>query len=258
LIFTEELQAQKILNRRRKLPAPSSDTSQVSIWNIMRKAIGKDLSKISLPVILNEPIGILQVSFTLKTIKFSLLLKLNEKNSFNLNLKRLCEELEYTDLLDTAHNIQDPYDRMIYVAAFVISGYSSSNYRTGAKNFNPLLGETYELVRPDKGWKYVGEQVSHHPPISATHCASKNFIHEQVFQAKVKFWGKSMEVHPEGYSRVTLPKFNETYQWNKIVMYIHNVMGSAKKIEHYGEITIRCTNGVSCTITFPKVNRFFF
>jgi hypothetical protein len=27
----------------------------------MRKAIGKDLSKISLPVILNEPLGILQV-----------------------------------------------------------------------------------------------------------------------------------------------------------------------------------------------------
>jgi hypothetical protein len=30
-------------------------------------------------------------------------------------------------------------------------------------------------------------------------------------------------------------------------------MGSGRKIEHYGEITIRCTNGVSCTINFPKV-----
>lgn len=35
-------------------------------------------------------------------------------------------------------------------------------------------------------------------------------------------------------------------------MYIHNVMGASRKIEHYGEITIRCTNGTSCTITFPK------
>jgi len=62
-----------------------------------------------------------------------------------------------------------------------------------------------------------------------------------------------MEVHPEGYTRVTLPKFNETYQWNKIVMYVHNVMGATRKIEHYGEITIRSTNGTSCTINFPKV-----
>lgn len=61
--FIEELQAQKILTRRRKLPAPSPDASQVSIWGIMRKAIGKDLSKISLPVILNEPLSILQVRY---------------------------------------------------------------------------------------------------------------------------------------------------------------------------------------------------
>ncbi len=211
--------------RRRKLPAPCPDASQVSIWGILRKAIGKDLSKISLPVILNEPLGILQ---------------------------RLAEELEYSDLLDMASNLQDPFDRMVYMAAFVISGYSSSYYRNGAKDFNPLLGETYELTRPDKGWKYVAEQVSHHPPISACYCQSKTFAHEQVFHAKIKFWGKSMEVHPEGYTRVTLPKFNETYQWNKIVMYVHNVMGAQRKIEHYGEITIRSTSGVSCTINFPK------
>ena len=93
--------------------------------------------------------------------------------------KRLCEELEYSDLLEIASTKQDPFDRMVYIAAFIISGYSSSYYRNGAKDFNPLLGETYELIRPDKGWKYVAEQVSHHPPVSATHCQSKTFTHEQ-------------------------------------------------------------------------------
>ena len=151
-LSTEELQAQKMLTRRRNLPAPAPDTSQVSIWGILRKAIGKDLSKIAMPVILNEPLGILQ---------------------------KLCEELEYSELLDAANLKQDPYDRMVMVAAFIISGYASSYYRNGNKNFNPLLGETYELIRPDKGWKYVSEQVSHHPPISATYCQSKAFIHEQ-------------------------------------------------------------------------------
>ena len=34
------------------------------------------------------------------------------------------------------------------------------------KPFNPLLGETYELFIPGK-LKFIAEQVSHHPPISA-------------------------------------------------------------------------------------------
>jgi hypothetical protein len=61
------MQALKMLTRRRKLPAVCPDTSQVSVWSILRKAIGKDLSKIALPVILNEPLGILQVNFKQNT-----------------------------------------------------------------------------------------------------------------------------------------------------------------------------------------------
>jgi len=47
----------------------------------------------------------------------------------------------------------------IYIAAFAVSSYASSCYRVGHKPFNPLLGETYENVREDKGWKFVSEQV---------------------------------------------------------------------------------------------------
>jgi hypothetical protein len=61
LTFEEELLTQTILKRRRQLPAFAPDATQISIWSILRKAIGKDLSKISLPVILNEPLSILQV-----------------------------------------------------------------------------------------------------------------------------------------------------------------------------------------------------
>lgn len=47
----------------------------------------------------------------------------------------------------------------VYVAAFAVSAYTASFYRSGAKPFNPLHGETYECVREDKGWKFVSEQV---------------------------------------------------------------------------------------------------
>ncbi len=50
-------------------------------------------------------------------------------------------------------------DLQVLIAAFVISPYATFNYRAGTKPFNPLMNETYELIRDDKGWKYIAEQV---------------------------------------------------------------------------------------------------
>ena len=71
----------------------------------------------------------------------------------------LCEELEYSELLDKASEVDDPFMRMVYIAAFAVSSYSSTYTRAGTKPFNPLLGETYECVRDDKGFKFVAEKV---------------------------------------------------------------------------------------------------
>ncbi|CAB1333892.1 unnamed protein product, partial [Coregonus sp. 'balchen'] len=75
-----------LLRRRRScLPSASPNTSNISLWNILKNNIGKDLSKVAMPVQLNEPLNTLQ---------------------------RLCEELEYSELLDKAANTQDPFERM--------------------------------------------------------------------------------------------------------------------------------------------------
>ena len=75
--------------RRRDLPVPITEMEGINLWNLLCKNIGKDLSKISMPVTLNEPLSTLQ---------------------------RLCEELEYSDLLDKAVSAASPLDRMIWVA----------------------------------------------------------------------------------------------------------------------------------------------
>ncbi|KAH0621532.1 hypothetical protein JD844_022922 [Phrynosoma platyrhinos] len=72
--------------RRTCLPSPCPDTSNINLWNILRNNIGKDLSKVSMPVELNEPLNTLQ---------------------------HLCEELEYSELLDKAAESDDPYERMV-------------------------------------------------------------------------------------------------------------------------------------------------
>ncbi|AWO96724.1 Oxysterol-binding protein [Scophthalmus maximus] len=216
-----------LCQRRSRLPSPSPNNSTISLWNILRNNIGKDLSKVAMPVQLNEPLNTLQ---------------------------RLCEELEYSELLDRAANTRDPFERMVYVATFVVSGYASSYYRTGGKPFNPVLGETYECDRPDKGFRFVAEQVSHHPPISACHAESKDFVFWQDVRCKNKFWGKSMEIVPVGTTHVTLPEFGDHYEWNKVTSCIHNILSGQRWIEHYGEISIRNSSSdvCQCKVTFVK------
>lgn len=48
--------------------------------------------------------------------------------------------------------------RILYVAAFAVSGYASSDGRL-CKPFNPLLGETYEADYPEKGVRFISEKV---------------------------------------------------------------------------------------------------
>ncbi|XP_034641175.1 oxysterol-binding protein-related protein 6 isoform X1 [Trachemys scripta elegans] len=229
-ILNSELAGGAFRNGRRTcLPAPCPDTSNINLWNILRNNIGKDLSKVSMPVELNEPLNTLQ---------------------------HLCEELEYSELLDKAAETDDPYERMVLIAAFAASGYASTYYRAGSKPFNPVLGETYECIREDKGFRFFSEQVSHHPPISACHCESKNFVFWQDIRWKNKFWGKSMEILPIGTLNVTFPKYGDYYVWNKVTTCIHNILSGRRWIEHYGEITIRNTKSsvCICKLTFVKVN----
>uniref|UniRef100_A0A8B9KU04 Oxysterol-binding protein n=1 Tax=Astyanax mexicanus TaxID=7994 RepID=A0A8B9KU04_ASTMX len=213
--------------RRSFLPSPSPNTSNISLWNILRNNIGKDLSKVAMPVQLNEPVNTLQ---------------------------RLCEELEYSELLDRAAHTQDPFERMVYIATFAVSGYASSYYRAGGKPFNPVLGETYECDRPDKGFRFIAEQVSHHPPISACHAESKNFIFWQDVRWKNKFWGKSMEIVPVGTTHVIIPGLGDHYEWNKVTSCIHNILSGQRWIEHYGEISIKNSSSdiCQCKVTFVK------
>uniref|UniRef100_A0A8D3AY79 Oxysterol-binding protein n=1 Tax=Scophthalmus maximus TaxID=52904 RepID=A0A8D3AY79_SCOMX len=215
-----------LTRRRSTLPSPCP-ASSVSLWNILRNNIGKDLSKVAMPVHLNEPLNTLQ---------------------------RLCEELEYSELLDIANQTQDPYQRMVYVATFAISAYASTYHRAGSKPFNPVLGETYECDRPDKGFRFIAEQVSHHPPVSACHSDSRNFSFWQDVRWKNKFWGKSMEIVPMGTTHVTLPAFGDHYEWNKVTSCIHNILSGQRWIEHYGEMSIKNINSdaCQCKVTFVK------
>ncbi|XP_028332024.1 oxysterol-binding protein-related protein 7 [Gouania willdenowi] len=212
---------------RTRLPAPCPDNSHVGLMAILYNNIGKDLARVSMPAALNEPVNLLQ---------------------------RLCEELEYSELLDTANSTADPYQRMLYIAAFAISGYATATFRNRYKPFNPVLGETFEFKSEERGFSFISEQVLHHPPVSACHADSENFSFWQDQRWKNKFWGKSLEILPTGMVNVTLPRYGDHYEWNKVVTCVHNVLSQQRYLEHYGEVTIRNLKSDACTckITFVK------
>lgn len=70
--------------------------SDYNIWSVLKNCIGKELSKITMPVVFNEPLSFLQ---------------------------RMSEYMEYAYLLRTASQQPDPVSRMQYVVGKLNNSY---------------------------------------------------------------------------------------------------------------------------------------
>lgn len=112
---------------------------KVPIWKIISKFIKQDLTKVSLPVQLSEPTS---------------------------SLQRSCEIMQDYALLETASQNDDSCYRLAMTAIFSLTTLAYSAQRL-KKPFNPILGETYEFAH--EKFRFISEQVSHHPPITAFH-----------------------------------------------------------------------------------------
>ncbi|XP_039031994.1 oxysterol-binding protein-related protein 3C-like [Hibiscus syriacus] len=73
-------------------------------------------------------------------------------------LQKTAEIKEYSYLLDLADECEDPYMRLVYTTSWAISVYYA--YQRTWKPFNPILGETYEMVNHG-GITFLAEQVNH-------------------------------------------------------------------------------------------------
>jgi len=109
---------------------PAAKTKPPSLLSFLRKNVGKDMGSISMPVTSNEPLTILQF---------------------------LGETLEYASLLNDCINTfyKKNYDsnefkrkRLALVSSFALSQLAQqrSKVRCLRKPFNPMLGETFEMV----------------------------------------------------------------------------------------------------------------
>ncbi|KAJ6263588.1 hypothetical protein Dda_2156 [Drechslerella dactyloides] len=212
---------------RFKFDKSADDRPKISLWGILKSMIGKDMTKMTLPVSFNECTSLLQ---------------------------RVAEDMEYTDLLDMAAERADSLERLVYVAAFAASEYSSTIDRI-AKPFNPLLGETYEYCRPDKGFRFFVEQVSHHPPVGAAWAEAPRWEYYGESSVRAKFYGKSFDINPLGTWFLKLRPVNggaeELYTWKKVNTAVVGIITGSPTVDNYGPMEIKnWTTGEQCVLDF--------
>ncbi|KYN20493.1 PREDICTED: oxysterol-binding protein 1 isoform X3 [Trachymyrmex cornetzi] len=219
-----------ISKRKRRTRVPDKPNYPLNLWSIMKNCIGKDLSKIPMPVNFSEPLSMLQ---------------------------RLTEDYEYADILDRAAECTDSYEQMAFVAAFTVSSYATTAARTG-KPFNPLLGETYECDRTDDlGWRAISEQVSHHPPMLAQHCEGKKWRCWQEFTMASKFRGKYLQVIPLGTAHLEFNSGQHHYTWRKVTTTVHNIIVGRLWVDQSGDMDIvNHKEGIKCHLKYIPYSYF--
>lgn len=221
---------------RERLKMEVDDRPKISLWGILKNLIGKDMTKMTLPVSFNECTNLLQ---------------------------RSAEDMEYTDILDKACKYPDDGSlRAAYVTAFAASSYSSTINRI-AKPFNPILGETYEYARPDKGYRLFAEQVSHHPPIGAVIAESPRWDFYGESNVKSKFNGRSFDINPLGRWYVVLrpdssgeegsAPSEELYSFRKLTSSVVGIITGSPVVDNYGDMeVINHTTGHKCIAKFKS------
>ncbi|CAL1616554.1 unnamed protein product [Knipowitschia caucasica] len=217
--------------RQRRTHIPHKPNYSLNLWSIMKNCVGKELSKIPMPVNFSEPLSMLQ---------------------------RLTEDLEYSELLDRAAACESSLEQMGLVAAFSVSSYSTTAQRS-AKPFNPLLGETYELDRLEEhGYRSVCEQVSHHPPAAAHHVVSQRgwTLWKDITIAS-KFRGKYLSIMPLGAIHLKFHSSGNHYVWRKVTSTVHNIIVGKLWIDQSGDIGIvNHRTKDSCQLKFSPYSYF--
>ncbi|KAK9364696.1 Oxysterol-binding protein-domain-containing protein [Lipomyces kononenkoae] len=219
----------------RRTTVPPNHVLPPSLIQFVRKNVGKDLSTIAMPVTANEPLSLLQ---------------------------RYSETMEYCTLLDSAAKAPvETGDQILYIAAFAISCLSNTRSKDRAlrKPFNPLLNETFELVREDLNFRFLSEKISHRPPIMATYAESLNWTYSYCPQPAQKFWGRSAEIINDGPITISVESpdgVTTTYSYVMPTTYLRNVIAGEKYIEPAGLVTIIASSGHKAVVEFKSKSIF--
>ena len=190
---------------------PNQKIQISELLKLVKDLIGKDLFRFSLPVWINEPLNVLQKTF---------------------------EQLEYYQILTKANQIQDSCMRLALVCVQAVAPYSAMTDRK-KKPFNPLLGETFEYLSPDGSLKFVSEQVSHHPPISAGYAETSDFKISYDTTNNSAFTGNAMDIQPQTSIQVKLNRHMDIITFRRAIITVANIIFGGMYVDNHGDIAFK-------------------
>lgn len=211
---------------RDELPWLKDPNIKISIWAIIKDSIGKDISKLTVPVYMNDASSLLQ---------------------------KCGSSMEYIDILDKACAEKEQAMRLAIVSVFGCSMTTSAE-RSCSKPFNPLLGETFELTTDE--FEFLSEQVSHHPPVCANYARGRksNYIYWNNTKTNTKFNGKGMDLYHQYRTYVDLPDYKERYEIQTPSMSLHNLIVGTMYLDIGGTLKSKILDqpNLACQIRFQK------
>uniref|UniRef100_A0AAQ4R798 Oxysterol-binding protein n=1 Tax=Gasterosteus aculeatus aculeatus TaxID=481459 RepID=A0AAQ4R798_GASAC len=207
-----------------------SEENKSLIWTLLKQVRpGMDLSKVVLPTFILEP------------------------RSF---LDKLSDYYYHADFLSEAAIEENAYNRMKKVVKWYISGFYKKP-KGLKKPYNPIIGETYRCMWLHQATNsktfYIGEQVSHHPPVSAFYVSNRKdgFCLSGSILAKSKFYGNSLSAILDGEARLTFLNRGEDYVMNMPYAHCKGILYGTMTLELGGQITIACEKtGYSAQLEF--------
>lgn len=192
-------------------------------------------------------------------------------------LEMYADFFAHPDLFVSIADQPEPRDRMVQVVKWYLSAFHAGRKGSVAKKpYNPILGEVFfchwdlpnEKEEPSPPtetvsdgpvpWsspnsvRFVAEQVSHHPPISAFYaeCLSKKIQFNAHIWTKSKFLGMSIGVHNIGQGCVSCLEHDEHYILTFPNGYGRSIL-TVPWVELGGECNISCSkSGYSANIVF--------
>ncbi|CAL8463373.1 g2907 [Coccomyxa elongata] len=200
-----------VIKRRQCLPKPEQAERSPHVWSLIKDMVGSDnVLSAPLPTEMHLPLT---------------------------ELEKQAEELEYCELLDKAALCpKGSIERMMEVVAFSVSPYASC--KRPKRSLDPLLGETYELVHPEKGFRMVSEHVARQPPIMAQHTEGRGWVLESENEPQVSFYGAYVDLNMNFVLQVTFHD-GEVYLWHKVQTTINNLIVGKIYIQHTGTYTVK-------------------
>jgi len=173
------------------------ETRQISIIGVVKRFIsqlsyGQDLTRIAMPSEFLNPYSVLEFVSLRYLTRYSILLEANEQ--------------------------AEPQYRMLHIIRWFLSSLAGA--KMYKKPYNPVVCETHTcFIEHGAGsTHFIGEQVTHHPPVSAYYIENveKGVSVQGNISFGVKFWLNSVTVNTTGFVNVNLSKYGgEEYKFNK-------------------------------------------